>query len=171
MKTRPSISELILGKTSLIRPARFVFSNLWISIRKKRSRTGRVLAALATVIGLFLPYVPVSATTCPTSGNNVTIATNCTFDAGTYTFTGTLTISSGTTVIAASNVGNGQVILVADSITIDGTLDGAGRGYAANNGPGKGTTNFAGSGHGGNGGNYNGAGGGPTYGSVTQPVD
>ena len=71
------------------------------------------LSACAFGAGLFFLHAnPAHAsTTCPTSGNNVTIASNCQFDAGTYTFTGTLTINSGVTVTAASNVGNGQIIL------------------------------------------------------------
>ena len=39
--------------------------------------------------------VPAAAANCPTSGDNVVITVSCDFPAGTYTFTGTLTINNG----------------------------------------------------------------------------
>src|SRR5260221_8478852 len=84
------------------------------SVRTRGSRGIRrffnMASPLVVIVSLFTPFFAANATTCTTSGNNVTISANCQFDAGTYTFTGTLTINSGVTVTAASNVGNAQVI-------------------------------------------------------------
>src|SRR5687768_2531195 len=146
---------------------------------KRTGRTHRKMHAMLTfllVVSIVTQAIPANATTCATSGNNVTIAANCIFDAGTYTFTGTLTINAGVTVTAASNVGNGQVVIVSDSIVVNGTIDGNATGFAASAGTGQGGD--AGPDNGGAG--YGGRGnsgfnptttGGTTYGSVTAPTD
>jgi hypothetical protein len=106
-----------------------------------------------------------AATTCPTGGHDVSITSPCTFDAGTYTFTGTLTIS--TTVTAASNIGNAKVRLDADHIrvTSTGRLTADGMGFAAASGPGYNADN-PGAAHGGLGGGRTGQ----TYGDVDAPT-
>src|SRR5512142_2119510 len=76
------------------------------SMHAKGRRLRRWLVAPLTIVGLLTTSVPVYATTCPTSGTDVVISVSCQFDAGTYTFTGTLTINAGVTVTAASNVGS-----------------------------------------------------------------
>jgi hypothetical protein len=95
-----------------------------------------------------------ASTTCPTSGNNVTISTNCNFDPGNYYFTGTLTIE------AAAYAGPGGAILgavnlYADNITIPvgGNLNAMYRGYSPTYpGPGSGGNGTAAGGGGGHGG-------------------
>ena len=47
---------------------------------KAKRRIFLSMLASFLVIGTLLPFIPVSATTCPTSGNNVTIAASCTLD-------------------------------------------------------------------------------------------
>jgi cysteine-rich repeat protein len=132
-----------------------------------------LLAMVAGVLATHFPFLrarlALASTTCPTSGNNVTISTSCQFDAGTYTFTGTLTINSGITVTAASNNGSAPVILQSDSFTIAGTLSANGTGSGAGAGTGAGT-GTRGGGYGGNGGSSGGTGG-TTYGSATQPTN
>lgn len=114
-------------------------------------------------------------TTCPTSGNNVAISSNCQFDSGTYTYTGTLTVNSGVTVTANSAYNNTRVAIIADNLDVQGTLSADSRGYIGKTGPGGlSGSGGGGGGYGGNGGTSNNGGtslGGPTYGSVTQPTD
>lgn len=137
------------------------------------------LAALLLLTIFAAPQAARAATTCATSGNDVTISADCNFDAGTYTFTGTLTIGSGVTVTATGDTStNAGVTLSSDNITVTGTLTAIGKGYTAENGTGKGTNLYgyaSGAGYGGNGGNelYWGGNilGGVTYGSVKQPAD
>src|SRR5687767_10194774 len=148
-----------------------------LSAWKRTGRAHRKMHAMLTlllVVSIVTQAIPANATTCTTSGNNVTIAANCIFDAGTYTFTGTLTINAGVTVTAASNVGNGQVVIVSDNIVVNGTISGNATGFAGGTGTGVGVNagfvGTSGAGHGGNGGNGDsGNVGGITYGSVTAP--
>lgn len=139
------------------------------------------LSSVATVL-----MVTALTTTCPTSGTNVTISSNCQFDSGTYTFYGTLTINNGVTVTAASNYSNSKVTIIADNIDVEGTISADSKGYAQTLGTGKGFgstggTNYGFSGGGGYGGYGGDSGwgdystvpgiGGTSYGSVTEPVD
>jgi hypothetical protein len=110
------------------------------------------------------------ATTCPTSGNSVTISSPCRFDTGIYTFTGTLTISAAVTALSNYPV-SGQVVLSSDAINItsSGSVNADNRGYTLSTGPGAGT-----GGSGGSAGTYGGLGGhnsSAPYGSVANPTD
>ncbi len=139
------------------------------------------LSSVASVL-----MVTALTTTCPTSGNNVTISANCQFDSGTYTFYGTLTVNTGVTVTAASNYSNSKVTIIADNIDVEGTISANVKGYGSNAGPGKGYLSVngdsygysGGGGYGGNGGNsawgeysYQPGVGGSPYGSITEPTD
>jgi hypothetical protein len=87
-------------------------------------------------------------------------------------------VGSGVTVELAQET---RVVMYANTITIDGTINGNGKGYlgtnGAGNGPGAGTsagTVGGGAGHGGNGGGNNSGSygqGGFAYGSIAQPTD
>jgi hypothetical protein len=106
-----------------------------------------------------------SPSACPTGGHNVTISNHCTFDAGQYDFTGTLTIDAPVEI--ASNNGSAPVELNADHIfvTSNGRLDASGRGHGSASGPGY-TETPSGAAHGGLAGGEAGV----AHGSVTTPV-
>lgn len=138
-----------------------------------QSVAGRVISFTmgATFVFMATLYtVPVAqaATTCPTSGNNVTIAADCNWDPGTYTFTGTLTVNPGVYASGGLSSSPGQVVLISDNITVNGVLHAGALGYGPNSGPGQGAQLYAGGSYGGYGGlnTVNGP-----YGSITQPTD
>lgn len=119
---------------------------------------------------------PTAAAPCTSSGSNVTIHIDCEFAAGTYHFTGTLTVASGVTVTAQGDTGNNVgVILVSDNFHILGTISADGQGYASGTGGGAGAGPGGGNGggfahgadHGGNGGGT----GGGEYGSLFAPIN
>ena len=72
------------------------------------------------------------ATTCPTSGTNVTISGACNFDAGTYNYSGTLTVAAPVTFTASSTMTFNADVTVASGgsitqkaaslVTINGAL-------------------------------------------------
>ncbi len=126
------------------------------------------LFSLLLFLGLNMnhPDAARAASTCPTSGNNITIASACTLEGGSYSYTGTLTISA--TITAASDVGATPVVIQADNITVNssGGINANNRGYVAATGPGYTSAPVSGAGHGGLGGSASGA----AYGSVSGPV-
>ncbi|HTM69053.1 MAG TPA: hypothetical protein VL426_07220, partial [Candidatus Binatia bacterium] len=132
----------------------------------------RLVVALAACASFVLAPSALATTTCATSGTDVTIAANCNFDPGTYTFSGTLTINAGVTVTAGLASSPNQVVLQSDNITVNGNVSAnvlgsaAGTGHPASNFGGAGAP---GAGHGGDGGASSTAGG-VTYGSVTAPA-
>lgn len=135
--------------------------------RKGDPRLGRRVVPFVVFVfaALFGWNDEAHAQACPTSGHDVTLSSACTFSGGTYTFTGTLTISAAVT--AASNVGNTAVILVADHInlTAAGSILADGRGFAGGQGPSSSTNGQVGGGHGGIGGS-----GTAVHGSITEPI-
>ena len=140
----------------------------------RRKARKRIIGALVFVLFagyFFLSAVPVEAAACAT-GADVTIATDCSWDVGTHTYTGTLTINSGVTVTAGNASTPGLVVVVAEDVDIQGIISANGLGFDEALGPGAGTNGSSyssGAGYGGNGGN-GGTGtpsGGATYGSVT----
>jgi hypothetical protein len=152
------------------------------TVRKTLKRVGSfevrplVPILIATIIvGNVFKATPAFAINCPTSGTDVVITVNCDFPAGSYTFTGTLTINPGVTVTALGNTAtNSGVIITSDSIRVDGTLTADNQGFPSGDGPGAGAsqtgacTATGAGGHGGKGGSGNIAGG-AAYDSVTQP--
>ena len=126
------------------------------------------IVAFSMLSGAALFAIPAAhaATTCPTSGNNVTIAADCSFDPGTYSFTGTFTVNPGIFVTAGLAASPGQVVLQSDNFLINGGyINANSMGYAAGAGPADGAVGQGG-GHGGQGG-FNPS---SPYGSITQPV-
>jgi uncharacterized repeat protein (TIGR01451 family) len=138
-------------------------------LKRHKDRLFILVMAAFVLLGL-LPPLPAGAVNCASSGTDVVITVNCDFPAGTYTFTGTLTINPGVTVTALGNTGGDSgVIINADEFRIYGTLTAAGQGFTAATGSGAGVsgTGGTGAGHGGSGGTNTGGG---SYGSVTAPT-
>ncbi|WKZ29512.1 MAG: hypothetical protein QY323_02175 [Patescibacteria group bacterium] len=145
----------------------------WFSFAKRKVLG---LEARPLIVGLLAVVVIIGAAphralaaACTSSGTDVVLTVSCEFAAGTYNFSGTLTINPGVTVTAQSSGGSG-VIINSDNIRIDGILTANGQGYTTGTGTGPGAS-CAGGAHGGNGGN-NSTGaflGGTAYGSVTVP--
>src|SRR5687768_276495 len=144
----------------------------WIRKLSRYERRHHLILTLLFSLSVILQAIPANATTCTTSGNDITIAANCIFDAGTYTFTGTLTINAGVTVTAASNVGNGQVVIVSDNIIVNGTISADGTGLSSGGGSGTSVGTAGGGAHGGDGGDgsTDTNSGGNANDSVTAPV-
>lgn len=113
-------------------------------------------------------------------GEDITISSNTSWTAGTYTYRDITVTNNATLTLAgtySSDTNGTGVIINARNITIDNgsTISATGQGYAANAGSGKGTNVSAyggGGSHANTGGNHAiGSGGGTTlYGSVTAPL-
>lgn len=127
----------------------------------------RVLLSGLFALGIFGMIRPALAANCPDlSGADITISSNCDLPAGSYTYTGTLTIANGVTVNALSDAQSHiGVTITSDNIDIVGTITSNGNGW--DGAPGSTPDNGAGS--------YGGTGAGEywtpgaTYGSITQP--
>ena len=91
---------------------------------RETNTLGRWAAIVLLVLGGLFTHntTALALTTCPTAGTNVTISTSCTFDPGTYTFNGTLTVSPGVT-ITHGPASVGGVVLVADFIDLEGNIN------------------------------------------------
>jgi hypothetical protein len=148
------------------------FSYFSLPRRKTRKRVLHVLVFVLFSSYFFLNAVPVEAAACPT-GLDITISVDCSWDVGTHTYTGTLTINSGVTVTAGNASIPGLVVVTAEDMDVQGDIDADTLGEANASGTGAGVSSSEGSGAG-----YGGVGGvnpaqnsGITYGSITQPDD
>ena len=137
-----------------------------------------VTLAVASVVGALLSSAS-SATQA--QGSDIVIDTSMTWAAGTYAY-GSVTITSNATLTL-----DGAVTLNCMNLTIESgaAVSVDGRGYAAENGPGRGaSTSEGGTAYGGAGAGYGGKGGhgsdastvtlvegGPAYGSMLHPTD
>jgi len=154
---------------ALLRVARNI-----IFVKKTRKRLMTVLVFCLFSTYFFLNAVPVLAAPCST-GADVTISGACDWSVGTHAYTGTLTIDNSVVVTAGDGGTPGLVVITAEDIVINGTIDADGLGSACSTGTGQGddlNNGYpGGGGYGGDGGDGDGVSGGITYGSTTEPVD
>ncbi|MBI4144611.1 hypothetical protein HY493_00200 [Candidatus Woesearchaeota archaeon] len=134
---------------------------------------------LLLLIGILSSVPVLGQTTCPTSGN-VTINDSCTLAAGTFTYD-ILVINASATVTAQGDTGASGfpgVEIIANTMTINGTLTANGQGFGASTGPGQGIDTAESGSAGAGGAGYGGAGAqsasgtpaGIAYGNTTAPA-